>query len=181
MATRMGQRHPKDFAPLRALVAIINHLPAAGWLSQPTSRPASKIRVPLAGLPAGGVSPMFMTNSVTYSIVVTAGHDHLCLTLIESSWHPYHGQVPRQLESMWTDWSGWQVVARRLLTKAVVLAHDQRPQWQPTLKESPEASAPPGGSRGVLSVGSATLKKSAAAARGTARAKRGPSGLKAAG
>jgi hypothetical protein len=102
-----------------------------------------------------------MTNTPSYSLLLTPGRAQVCFTLAESIWQPpgprkgglsrEPGLVTRSLESVWTPWTDWQRNGRRLLLRAVFLASDSLPPTLPIENDTPKASAPPGGPRGVLS------------------------------
>jgi hypothetical protein len=99
-----------------------------------------------------------MANTTTYSIVITPGQREVCLSLVQSTYVPYQGLVPRTVSSLWTPWEGATHAARRLLLEGLQRASDELPPLLPLKNDTPKASAPPGGSRGVLSVRPATLK-----------------------
>jgi hypothetical protein len=99
-----------------------------------------------------------MANTVTYSIVISPGQREVCLTLLASVYAPHQGLVPRTLHSVWTPWEGAVEAGRRLVTEGLQRASDQLELVDQVLNDTPKVSAPPGGPRGVLSVGSATLK-----------------------
>jgi hypothetical protein len=99
-----------------------------------------------------------MANTPTYSILFTPGQREVRLTLIESVRDTHHQVIPRELLSVWTAWEGSLNAARRLVSEALQRASDTLPPMLPLENDTPKASAPPGGPRGVLSDPSATLK-----------------------
>jgi hypothetical protein len=99
-----------------------------------------------------------MANPATYSIVITPGQREVCLTLLESIYVPHQGLIPRTLHSVWTPWEGAVSAGRRLFTEGLQRASDEMPPVLPLENDTPKASAPPGGPRGVLSVPTARIK-----------------------
>ena len=99
-----------------------------------------------------------MSQQPIFSVRLVPGFRQVKIALVQSVWIPKKGQVSQELEGVWTPWEGSTEALRRLALKALQLSSDSLPDLLPLENDTPKASAPPGGPRGVLSVPTATLK-----------------------
>lgn len=66
-----------------------------------------------------------MRLQTSVSLLLTPSTSDLCLTLLESVWHPHNGLSPHCLEQRWVAWANSSQVGRELLQHGIARAADQ--------------------------------------------------------